>query len=55
MPEVLIVDDHPLIRDAVRRVFEHGGDWSVTDAGSYEDALVRIKRHTAIRGILSGS
>jgi DNA-binding NarL/FixJ family response regulator len=42
MPEVLIVDDHPLIRDAVRRVFEHGGDWSVSDAGSYEDALARM-------------
>lgn len=44
MPEVLIVDDHPLIRDAVRRVFEHGRDWSVSDAGSYEDALVRMSK-----------
>ncbi len=44
MPEVLIIDDHPLIRDAVRRVFEHGGEWSVSDAGSYEETLDRMTK-----------
>lgn len=42
MPEVLIIDDHPLIRDAVRRVFEHGNEWAVSDAGTYEEALDRM-------------
>ncbi len=42
MSEVLIIDDHPLIRDAVRRVFEHGNEWVVSDAGTYEEALDRM-------------
>lgn len=42
MPQVLIIDDHPLIRDAVRRVFEHGSEWAVIDAGTYEEALDRM-------------
>ncbi len=44
MPEVLIIDDHPLIRDAVRRVFEHGNEWAVSDVGAYEEALSRMEQ-----------
>ena len=44
MPEVLLVDDHPLIRDAVRRVFEHGREWVVSEAGAYEEALARMEQ-----------
>lgn len=44
MPDVLIVDDHPLIRDAVRRVFEHGNEWAVSDVGAYEEALSRMEQ-----------
>ena len=44
MPDVLIVDYHPLIRDAVRRVFEHGNEWVVSDVGAYEQALSRMEQ-----------
>ena len=44
MHEVLIVDDHPLILDAVRRVFEVHGGWSISEAASYSDAVDRMER-----------
>ena len=44
MHEVLIVDDHPLILDAVRRVFEGHGAWSISVAISYSEAVDRMER-----------
>ena len=47
MHTVLIVDDHPLILDAVRRVFELNGEWLVTEASSYAEALESMERDSA--------
>jgi DNA-binding NarL/FixJ family response regulator len=52
VPEVLIIDDHPLIRDAVRRVFEHGGEWTVSDVGNYEEALDRMAKEPILDLVL---
>jgi DNA-binding NarL/FixJ family response regulator len=42
MRQVLVVDDHPLILDAVRRVLERDSEWSVSEAATYSDALERM-------------
>jgi DNA-binding NarL/FixJ family response regulator len=47
MHTVLIVDDHPLILDAVRRVFELNGEWSVIEASSYAEAIESMERDSA--------
>ena len=44
MRNVLVVDDHPLMLDAVRRIFELDGDWSVAEASSYAQALEQMEQ-----------
>ncbi len=42
MPSVLIIDDEPGIRFALRRWFERQG-WKVEESGDGEDALTRVR------------
>ncbi len=43
MPTVLLVDDHELIRQGLRRAFERAGDFVVVgDAGNVADALTAV-------------
>lgn len=42
MPRVLIIDDEPGIRFALKRWFERQG-WSVLEAGDGEDALAQLR------------
>lgn len=42
MPRVLIIDDEPGIRFALKRWFERQG-WSVVESGDGEDALTQLR------------
>lgn len=43
MRHILVVDDHPMMLDAVRRVFEPSSDeWAVSEALSYTAAVERM-------------
>jgi DNA-binding NarL/FixJ family response regulator len=44
MRNVLIVDDHPLILDALRRVFDLNGEWSVSEASTYAEVCERMSQ-----------
>ncbi len=51
--EILIVDDHPLIRDALARVLvQLGRRMGVFPAGSVRDALAELEAHPGIEFIL---
>jgi DNA-binding NarL/FixJ family response regulator len=40
----LIVDDHPMVRGALRHVFESAGITNVEEAATCDDALRRVRR-----------
>ncbi|WP_375056782.1 response regulator [Zobellella sp. DQSA1] len=45
MPNILIVDDHPVIRLAVRQQLEHCGYQVVAEAGSGTEAIQQARAH----------
>jgi CheY-like chemotaxis protein len=44
-PSILVVDDEPGVRAALRLVLEHGG-YSVTEAANGQEALDRFRSHS---------
>ena len=52
MPTVLLVDDEPAVRKALRRVFERGG-LEVQEAESAPQALALLANHPGIAAVVS--
>ena len=52
MPTVLIVDDEPAIRGALRKLFERAG-WTVLEAESGRDALTRLESEPTVEAVVS--
>lgn len=46
-PRILLVDDHTIVREGLRRIFEGAGqDWVVTEESSAFQALERLRHET---------
>jgi two-component system invasion response regulator UvrY len=45
MIDVLLVDDHPVVRSGYRRLLEQAGDIAIDEAGSAEQAYAAFSRH----------
>ena len=52
MPKVLLVDDEPVIRGALRKLFQRGG-LAVQEAGSAREALAAIAADPTIEAVVS--